>query len=263
MADNVFQFPVQGAPAEGVNTAGVYQVKATLLYTEPVIWRRFLIPADDTFFMLGDAILGAFDWSGEYGFYFHKGGMFLDDPLLAESGSKMPRMKGEVHVNADDKLINELLKPGDAVEFFYDMEDYWEVDVEIERLLPDSAAAFPFMPVCIGGARMAPPEGVGGTIGYADFCEVLNNPLDSRYRETREWLGLRPGERFDPERFSPFDVNGSFAIEVLDDFEKDILPEKVEDLREFCKMLLADKMASYASAVIATQWSDGEEPAQQ
>ena len=39
----------------------------------------------------------------------------------------------------------------------------------------------------------APPEGVGGTVGYADFCEVLNNPLDARHKETREWLGLAPG----------------------------------------------------------------------
>lgn len=250
MADNVFQFPT-GKAAEALKPEkSVFQVKATILYTDPVVWRRFIIPADDTFFMLGDALLAAFGWSGEYGFYFRKDGVFLDDPVLMESGSKMPRMKGEVHLNADDKKIHELVKPGGSVSFFYDMEDYWEVEVEVERVLPDDEAAFPFMPVCFAGACAAPPEGVGGTIGYADFCEVLNNPLDARYAETREWLGLCPGERFDPERFDIFDVNASFAIETIDDYEQDILPDNEADLREFCKMLLAEKMAMHACAEV-------------
>lgn len=242
MADNVFRFPDQ-ASASTDQGAEVYQVKATLLYADPPIWRRFLIPADDTFFMLGDAILAAFDWSGAYGFYFRKGGMFLDDPVLADQGAKMPRMKGEVHVEADSKRVCELLKPGESASFFYDMEDYWEVSVEVERTLPDDESAFVFMPVCIGGARMAPPEGVGGTVAYADFCKVLDNPRDERYAETREWLGLKPGERFDPDFFDVFDVNFAYAIDAVDDYEDDLLPDNEADLREMCKMLMADKMA--------------------
>lgn len=263
MADNVFQFPAAKAAGVPDFSKSVFQVKATLLYIEPAIWRRFLIPADDTFFMLGDAVLGAFDWSGEYGFYFHKGSMFLDDPLLMERNAAMPRMKGEVHVGAEDKKICELMKPGDKASFFYDMEDYWEIEVEIERVAADDETAFPFMPVCLDGARQAPPEGVGGTVGYVDFCRVLDNPLDARYRETREWLGLRAGERFDPEQFSIFDVNASYAIETIDDYEKDILPDNEADLREFCKMLLAEKMSMHACAEVGMRVMQGAQGTQE
>lgn len=250
MADNVFQFPGAKASGSPDPAKSVFQVKATILYTDPVVWRRFLIPADDTFFMLGDAVLAAFEWSGEYGFYFRKGGMFLDDPVLMQDNVAMPRMKGEVHIAAEEKRICDLLKAGERVSFFYDMEDYWEVEVEIERIALDDETTFPFMPVCLDGANAAPPEGVGGTVGYADFCEVLNNPLDARHKETREWLGLAPGERFDPGRFSIFDVNAAFAIETIDDYEQDILPDNEADLREFCKMLLAEKMSMHACAEV-------------
>ncbi|MDO4442931.1 MAG: plasmid pRiA4b ORF-3 family protein [Slackia sp.] len=262
MADNVFQFPTSKGAKPTDFAKSVFQVKATLLYTDPVVWRRFIIPADDTFFMLGDALLAAFGWSGEYGFYFHKNGMFFDDPLLMESGSKIPRMKGEVHVSAAEKKICDLLKAGDSISFFYDMEDYWEIEVKIERVVADDVAAFPFMPVCLDGACAAPPEGVGGTIGYVDFCEVLDKPTDPRYQEAREWLGLRPGERFDREYFSIFDVNATFAIETIDDYEKDILPDNEADLREFCKMMLAEKMAMHACAEVGMRamQEEGEKP---
>lgn len=245
MADNVIQFPVSEKRDDADATGRVYQVKATVLYTDPVVWRRFLIPSDDTCFLLGDAVLAAFDWSGEYGFYLHKGGLFLDDPVLMQQDAKMPRMKGEVHRPADDMRICDAVKPGESISLFYDMEDYWEVRLDVEEALEDDIARFPFMPVCTDGENAAPPEGVGGTIGYADFCVVMANPSDPRYRETREWLGLPPGQRFDPTSFSAFDVNASYAIEAIDDHEDELLPEKEEDVRELCKMLLAERMASY------------------
>ena len=135
MADNVFQFPRVESSGRarffekrlsGEGDAFVY--RARHLAPLPHSRRRHVLHA-------GRRRAGAFDWSGEYGFYFRKGGMFLDDPLLMERNATMPRMKGEVHVGADDKKICELMKPGDKASFFYDMEDYWEIEVEIERVV--------------------------------------------------------------------------------------------------------------------------------
>jgi hypothetical protein len=58
--------------------------------------------------------------------------------------------------------------------------------------------------VCLGGARARPPEDVGGVSGFEHFLEVMANPRDEEYVDMVAWHG----ERFKPERFSLFDVNG-------------------------------------------------------
>ena len=37
--------------------------------------------------------------------------------------------------------------------------------------------------------QACPPEDCGGVPGYYDLLEVLQNPDDERYEETREWIG--------------------------------------------------------------------------
>ena len=190
------------APAAGrFSTPGVYQVKATLCYCEPAIWRRFLIPADDSCAQLADALLVAFDWSGELVFYFRKDALFLDDPDLERKHAHIPRLKGERHVGACEKHIDEVLKPGESMSFFYDMEDYWEIKVEVERHIPDEEAPYPFMPVALGGARFSPPEGVGGAIGYTDFRYAMAHPDDPLHAEAQDWYDLLPEGRFDLRAF--------------------------------------------------------------
>lgn len=235
------------APAAGrFSTPGVYQVKATLCYCEPAIWRRFLIPADDSCAQLADALLVAFDWSGELVFYFRKDALFLDDPDLERKHAHIPRLKGERHIGAREKRIDEVLKPGESMSFFYDMEDYWEIKVEVERHIPDEEAPYPFMPVALGGARFSPPEGVGGAIGYTDFCYAMAHPDDPLHAEAQDWYDLLPEGRFDPERFDIFEMNGLFALELIDSHEAELLPEDEADVREMCKLLLAEKLSSAA-----------------
>lgn len=254
MANNVIQFP--GATSGGASgrarssTPGVYQVKATLCYCEPAIWRCFLIPADYSCTMLAEALLAAFDWSGELVFYFRKDDLFLDDPDLQRKHAHIPRLKGERHIGAGDKRIDEMLKPGESMSFFYDMEDYWEIKVEVERHLSDEEAPYPFMPVALDGARFSPPEGVGGAIGYADFCYAMAHPDDPLHGEAQDWYDLLPEGRFDPEHFDVFEVNALFAISLIDAHEDELLPKNEADVREMCKMLLAEKLSSAACMTV-------------
>ena len=69
------------APAAGrFFTPGVLIRHSDACYCEPAIWRRFLIPADDSCAQLADALLVAFDWSGELVFYFRKDALFPTTP---------------------------------------------------------------------------------------------------------------------------------------------------------------------------------------
>lgn len=51
----------------------------------------------------------------------------------------------------------------------YDMGDFWQHDVRIERVLPlDLRKAYP---ICTGGAGDCPPEDCGGPSGYCNLLE--------------------------------------------------------------------------------------------
>lgn len=51
--------------------------------------------------------------------------------------------------------------------------------------------------LCVDGARACPPEDVGGTWGYADFVEAMQDECHERHDEMLEWVG----GSFDPEAF--------------------------------------------------------------
>jgi hypothetical protein len=57
-------------------------------------------------------------------------------------------------------------------------------------------------PRCIAGAGACPPEDVGGTVGYADFLQIIRNPEHSEHAETLSWVG----GAFDAHAFDPASV---------------------------------------------------------
>lgn len=222
------------------------EIKATMLFLDPPIWRRILVPADESFEILADALTAAFGWSGEYLYYFRKDGTFFDDPRLTKSG-RIPHLKGEVHTNAAAKRLDANLAVGDVLTFVYDMEDFWEVELRVEDARMAYELPFPYYPICIDGARCAPLEGVGGLPGHEDFCAIMANSKHPEHQELRDWAGFFPDEEFNPEYFTPFEVNEEFALRLVEDYEEDVLPKDIEDLRAMCRILLADKMAGAAN----------------
>ena len=46
------------------NPNEIYQIKVTLLYTKPLIWRRLLVPATLTLEQLHDVLQLAMGWDG-------------------------------------------------------------------------------------------------------------------------------------------------------------------------------------------------------
>lgn len=224
----------------------LFQVKATILCCEPPIWRRFLLPTDVCFDGLALAVLCSMAWSGEEPYYFRVEGEFIDDELLAERDAS-PRLKGEVHLPAEKTPLADKVSEGDVFSMTYDLEDFWEIKIDIERRLAGEEAPYPFMPVCIDGARCAPFEGVGGPLGHADFCKIMADPHHPYHKSTVEWAALPPGESYDPEYFTPFDVNEDYALETMDACGDELLPDDVDELREMCRMLMADKLASIAN----------------
>lgn len=176
----------------------IYEVKATLRYITPPIWRRLQIRADATLEGLHYALQDAFGWTNSHLHRFLVGkrsyGMILDeldDDLEDDRGVKLRDV-----ARLKSKLV-----------YHYDFGDDWEHDLVIEKGLPAEKGVH--YPRCLDGARACPPEDCGGPHGYEEVVEILASPKHERHQELLDWLDAD----FAPERFDLRAVNRALAAD--------------------------------------------------
>ena len=71
--------------------------------------------------------------------------------------------------------------------YVYDMGDYWEHSIIVERLtapLPDMT-----YPQFLGGERRCPPEDCGGVPGYYEFLENIGSDDSAQRKSALDWYG--------------------------------------------------------------------------
>ena len=131
----------------------IVQLKVRLLGLSPMIWRRILVPESATLRELHGILQVCMGWEGIHLYYFdiyavHYGAFDLD----AES--------------PDLPLSAFRFREHERFAYLYDMGDYWEHEVRIEKFLErDPKKTYP---VCIGGSGACPPEDCGGPPGYLE-----------------------------------------------------------------------------------------------
>jgi len=178
------------------NPNEIYQIKVTLLYTKPPIWRRLLVPATLTLEQLHDVLQLAMGWEDCHMHAFRIGQRRFGIP-----DDDLP----EIDDTRDVQLFHVLGKVGAKAVYTYDFGDGWDHAIVVEkRLLPTPGQAYP---VCVEGKRHGPPEDCGGVPGYYSLLEAIGNPLHPQYKESRDWLG----HEFDPEAFSVDTINRRLA----------------------------------------------------
>lgn len=154
----------------------------------PAVWRALDITSDIKLSDLHLVIQAAMGWRNEYPACF----FFASTPYSIGAWPQPGK-------DASSQSLDELCAGG-ACDFFYDYEpdEPWRVRcrVESERL---SDTGEETLPACIGGERAAPPDGVGGREGYADFLRMLADPEadEEEIEDMLEWAG---GD-FDPDAF--------------------------------------------------------------
>jgi hypothetical protein len=93
--------------------------------------------------------------------------------------------------------------------YIYDYGDNWEHTIKLEKILdPVPGEKYP---ICLDGARSAPPDDCGGDMGYAHLLEVLADPEDPEHEDLKEWVG----PYFDSEEFNLEVVNRELRGRVL------------------------------------------------
>jgi len=176
----------------------IYQLKVTLLGTDPPIWRRLLVPADLVLANLHGVLQKAMGWDSSHLYEFRVGKQIYGRPNPEERYFSF----GLPTINDRKVRLAEVLpRVRSKLVYTYDMGDGWEHAVVVEKVLPaDPTDAYP---MCTGGERACPPEDCGGVPGFYGMLEAIRNPEDAQGAEMREWLG---GD-YDPEAFSADDVN--------------------------------------------------------
>ncbi len=179
-------------------SARIYQLKITLPYIEPAIWRRLEVPGHMTFSDLHDVIQVAMGWEDCHLWAFFVENTEIGPPAPAEfvmPGAPRPRSAGRTTI--DEMLTGRRIR----FRYVYDMGDDWLHDIKIEKVF--AAETDVHYPRCTDGARAGPLEDCGGFPGYMNLLETLANPRHPDHEEMLEWVG---GE-WDAEAFDIDAVN--------------------------------------------------------
>ena len=170
--------------------AKIYQLKITLKYIRPPIWRRIQVRRDITLAALHQVLQITMGWYDSHLHQFRAGKTYYGAPDIDEFS--------ELNLKDDSKaqLGRVLTKPKQKLIYEYDFGDGWEHEILLEKVsTPDPAVQYPR---CLGGARACPPEDCGGVGGYANFVAAIRDPDHEEHDEYLDWIG---GE-FDPEKFN-------------------------------------------------------------
>lgn len=174
----------------------IYQLKITLKYSKPPIWRRVLVKSNITLAELHATIQPAMGW---YDSHLHQ--FMIDDVYYGEPHPDYTDMGMDMENEAKYRLNRIAPTEGSKFVYEYDFGDSWLHDILVEKILPPEKGVR--YPQCIKGKLACPPEDVGGVYGYYDLLEIIKDPSHDEHDEYLEWLG----DDFDPAYFSLEETN--------------------------------------------------------
>ena len=170
------------------------QLKISLDYLEPEIWRRLLVPGDCTLARLHHIFQAAMGWTDYHLHSFEVRGR--------RYGVPNPDW-GDNVLDESRNRLTQIVAAGDHFTYEYDFGDSWTHGIFVESLernvTPLKHAA------CLEGARACPPEDCGGFPGYERLCDALADPGDEEHDELLEWVG----GHYDPESFDLASTNAA------------------------------------------------------
>ena len=142
----------------------IYQLKITLTGMTPPIWRRIQVPSSIKLCCLHSAIQVAMGWTDSHLHRFEKNSKKWGAPEWDEFKDLIDESK---------TLLAEVMKSeGDSMTYQYDFGNDWRHEVDLTRIIPEGDVVK--IPICYGGQRQCPPEGIGGASGYEKFLVAFD-----------------------------------------------------------------------------------------
>ncbi|GAB3055175.1 plasmid pRiA4b ORF-3 family protein [Virgibacillus ainsalahensis] len=195
-----------------------YQIKIELIGSEPLIWRRVVMPAGATFNRLHDVIQSVSNFQGGYPGsyhlfefelmednirvtndeeayqehkYFKKNRKEIEGKMKANATpetakfleTQLKNLNTEIRKPAGIKIDTYIEKYGELT-YSYDFGDNWQFIITLEEVVEDYKYGYPIL---TDGAETAPPEDVGGLGGYDEFLKAYHHKSHPEHEETVEW----------------------------------------------------------------------------
>lgn len=170
-----------------------YQLKITLRDSHPPIWRRIIVPAGLSFSQLTLIINTVMDWCGYHmsEYTFHDLGIILSDDY--EPDDDLGFSEYEM-LDAKEYIIDTFFDKAKKFKYVYDFGDYWQHDVQIEKVLTDYSHNYPMVVKYKGET---PLEDCGGIYGWYELLKTLSDPDSPDYEDMKEWADEQAKDDFD------------------------------------------------------------------
>ena len=196
-------------PAARPAAAPILQLKIMLNDSKPPIWRRVLVPAGMPLPQLHLVIQAVFGWLDYHLHEFRVGG-FRGTAYAPADPDGDDEFYGDASRDESTASVGELLPAvGSSMSYTYDFGDNWVLAIKVENILAGDDGGQ--LPRCTAGRGMAPAEDSGGTWGWANIVQAVNDPHHEEHKEYREWLGMQPGDTLDPKAFDAEQANANLA----------------------------------------------------
>ncbi|HQG27359.1 MAG TPA: plasmid pRiA4b ORF-3 family protein, partial [Candidatus Ozemobacteraceae bacterium] len=145
--------------------SAVVRLRLEITGLSPSVWRLVDIQGNILLPELHKVIQAAMGWRNEYP------ACFVTPAGIHPIGEWPEAASGPASRTLAELLDN----PKREFAYDYEPDEPWRVICRLESERPREAGDGPF-PCCVDGARSAPPDGVGGREGYADFLRMLDDP---------------------------------------------------------------------------------------
>jgi hypothetical protein len=172
----------------------LYELHVELEDIKPPIWRRILVPGSMKLPALHDLLQLVMGWSDSHLHSFEIGKKTF---TVAHDDMEELNMVDEKKYTLGGVL-------GESVHEFvyeYDFGDGWRHHIKVKQV-PQPNTDW-FYPLCIAGERAAPPDDVGGAMGYLEFLSAIKDPKHDEHESMLAWIG----GAFDPEGFDLNAIN--------------------------------------------------------
>ncbi len=177
--------------------APIYQLKVSLAFSTPLVWRRIRVQGDISLAQLHEILQLSMGWSDLHAHRFLIGKVFYAPSAQSDNWLETGERSESAYRLA--ALENDMKW---CFTYIYDFGDGWEHQIELEESLPAGSGAN--HPILLAGERACPPENVGGIPGYEEFLTIINDPRHTHHKRMAAWYGA---DRFDPDHLDMTRIN--------------------------------------------------------
>ena len=187
--------------SEQRNLPTIYRLKVTLEETEPMIWRRILVPSNVSLHRLHLILQEIMGWTNSHLYRFKVGAKEYGEPDPDNEFYKLDLINSK-----RVKLGQVITVKGSAFEYEYDFGDGWIHNLIVEDISEPVTGAM--YPICLDGERACPPEDCGGPYGYSRLLGIMVNPRHKEYGDIIRWIG----SDFQPAMFNTEEANRELKL---------------------------------------------------